>query len=54
MTKSFLDCATLVIKSPVKPSAKSLALPQEIEHWSLTTLREKLVKIGAKIVSHGR
>jgi hypothetical protein len=30
------------------------ALPQEVEHWSLTTLREKLVKIGAKVVSHGR
>ncbi|MDP6083603.1 MAG: IS1380 family transposase, partial [Verrucomicrobiota bacterium] len=24
------------------------------EHWSLTTLREKLVKVGAKVVSHGR
>ena len=24
------------------------------EHWSLTTLREKLVKIGAKVISHGR
>ena len=23
-------------------------------HWSLTTLPEKLVKIGAKLVSHGR
>ena len=22
--------------------------------WSLTSLREKLIKIGAKIVSHGR
>jgi hypothetical protein len=22
--------------------------------WSLTTLREKLVKIGAKVVRHGR
>ena len=31
-----------------------LALPKEIEHRSLTTLREKLVKIGAKVVSHGR
>ncbi len=27
---------------------------QEIEHWSLTTLREKLIKIGARIVRHGR
>ncbi len=26
----------------------------EVEHWSLTTLREKLIKIGAKIVRHGR
>ncbi len=26
----------------------------ELEHWSLTTLREKLVKIGAKVVRHGR
>ncbi len=33
---------------------RSLALPEEVEHWSLTTLREKLVKIGAKVVSHGR
>jgi Transposase DDE domain group 1 len=33
---------------------RSLALPQEVEHWSLTTLREKLVKIGARIVRHGR
>jgi hypothetical protein len=31
---------------------RSLALPWEIE--SLTTLREKLVKIGARIVRHGR
>jgi hypothetical protein len=30
------------------------ALPQEVEHWSLTTLPEKLVKIGARIVRHGR
>ncbi len=29
-------------------------LPQEIQHWTLTTLREKLVKIGAKVVRHGR
>ena len=29
-------------------------MPEEVEHWSLTTLREKLVKIGAKVVRHGR
>jgi Transposase DDE domain group 1 len=33
---------------------RTLALPAEVEHWSLTTLREKLVKIGARIVRHGR
>ncbi len=31
-----------------------MALPQQVEHWSLTTLREKLIKIGAKVVLHGR
>ena len=29
-------------------------LPEEVEHWSLTTLRERLGKIGARIVRHGR
>jgi hypothetical protein len=33
---------------------RTLALPKEVEHWSLTTLREKLIKIGAKVVCHGR
>ncbi len=33
---------------------RTLALPKEVEHWSLPTLREKLVKIGAKVVRHGR
>jgi hypothetical protein len=29
-------------------------LPRSIRHWSLTTLREKLIKIGAKVVTHSR
>ena len=29
-------------------------LPQKVEHWSLTTLQEKLVTISAKVVRHGR
>ena len=33
---------------------RTLAVPKEVEHWSMTTMREKLVKIGAKIVRHGR
>ncbi len=37
------------------PSHKrKLALPKEVAPWSLPTLREKLVKIGAKVVHHGR
>lgn len=33
---------------------RTLALPDAVEQWSLTTLREKLIEIGAKIVRHGR
>ena len=33
---------------------RRLTLPQSVKHWSLTTLREKLVKIGAKVVTHSR
>jgi len=33
---------------------RKLATPEPIEDWSLTSLREKLIKIGAKVVSHGR
>jgi hypothetical protein len=33
---------------------RALALPNDVKQWSLTTLRERLVKIGAKIVRHGR
>ena len=33
---------------------RRLALPEAVKQWSLTSLREKLVKIGAKVVRHGR
>jgi len=33
---------------------RSLALPDAIAQRSLSTLREKLIKIGARIVRHGR
>ena len=29
-------------------------MPKTVERWSLTSLREKLIKIGAKVVRHGR
>src|SRR5262245_32047359 len=33
---------------------RTLATPEPIKDWSLTSLTEKLIKIGAKVVSHGR
>ena len=33
---------------------RTLAMPKTAELWSLTSLREKLIKIGGKVVSHGR
>jgi hypothetical protein len=33
---------------------RRLALPKVVKHWSLTTLREKLIKIGAQVVRHAK
>ena len=33
---------------------RRLALPKSVKQWSLRTLRDKLVKIGAKVISHSR
>jgi hypothetical protein len=33
---------------------RQTVLPRSVRHWSLTTLREKLIKIGAKVVRHSR
>ena len=33
---------------------RTLVLPAEVAQWSLTSLREKVGKIGAKVVGHGR
>jgi Transposase DDE domain group 1 len=33
---------------------RTLATPEPIKDWTLTSLKEKLIKIGAKVVSHGR
>jgi hypothetical protein len=33
---------------------RTLATPEPIKDWSLTSHKEKLIKIGAKVVSHGR
>ena len=33
---------------------RTLALPDAVRHWSRTMLRDRLVKVGGKIVRHGR
>src|SRR4030081_3018170 len=33
---------------------RTLALPEQVKQWSMTTLRDRLVKIGAQGVRHGR
>ena len=33
---------------------RRLALPKTVKDWSLRTLKEKLIKIGAKVVRHSR
>jgi hypothetical protein len=33
---------------------RTLAMPEPFKDWSLTSLKETLIKIGAKVVSHGR
>src|SRR5277367_4745960 len=33
---------------------RQTVLPRCVSHWTLTTLREKLIKIGAKVVTHAR
>jgi len=33
---------------------RQLAVPKKVSNWSLTTLREKLIKIGAKVTRHSK
>ncbi len=33
---------------------QTFAMPHDAGHWSPASLREKLTKIGAKVVRHGR
>ena len=33
---------------------RQVALPRPVRTWTLTTLREKLIKIGAKVVYHAK
>jgi len=33
---------------------RRLVLPRQIKHWTLTTIRDKFIKIGARMISHSR
>ena len=33
---------------------RRFALPKEVSHWSLRSVQLKLIKIGARVVSHSR
>jgi hypothetical protein len=49
-------CGLIAWRPPTSaPDPKrKFAVPEKVEHWSLTALREKLINIGPKVVSHGR
>lgn len=42
------------LATSVLPLLRTLVTPEPIKGWSLTSLKDKLIKIGAKVVSHGR
>lgn len=33
---------------------RRLALPRSVQHWTLTTLRGRLIKIGRKVTAHSQ
>ena len=47
-------CPTFALAYNLANFLRSLVLPTEVAQRSLTTVREKLVKIGARVVRHGR
>ena len=49
-------CGSSFMRSPTILATFSARLQHRrpIKDWSLTSLKEKLLKIGAKVVSHGR
>jgi len=57
------DDAALLPSVPLEPSPagiepvglqRRLALPHRIENWSLTSLQQRLVKTGGRLVKHAR
>jgi Transposase DDE domain group 1 len=40
--------------NPPRNFLRQMALPRPVQTWTLTTPREKLIKIGAKVVHHAK
>ncbi|MFO0822572.1 MAG: transposase [Gemmataceae bacterium] len=38
----------------IQSPSRHVVLLKPVQHWSMTTLREKLLKIGAKVVRHAK
>jgi hypothetical protein len=49
-----MRCGSSFMRSPTLGNfLRTLATSEPTKDWSLTTLKDKLIKIGAKVVSHG-
>ena len=48
------DPQSVANRTDTEERLRQLVHPEPIKNWSLTSLRAKLIKIGAKVVSHGR
>ena len=44
----------IVTNMSAKDFMRRFALPKEVERWSLRSVQLKLIKIGAKVISHSR
>ena len=33
---------------------RTMVLPPKVKHWSLVTVQQKLIKVGARVVQHAR
>ena len=42
------------LSAPVLPPSRRLALPTRVATWSLTSLQQRLVKTGGRLINHAR
>ncbi len=49
-----LEQAKAAYNFDARTNLRQAVLPQAVRHWTLTTLREKLIKIGANVARHSR